>query len=349
MIIGYSNQRSNYHIIIIGGGPGGTSAAIWAAQLGFRVTLIESSKFPRNRPGETLHPGIESLFKILGVSTKINRKNFIRHSGIYVKWNTSTTKFVPFGSDINGKWLGYQILRSELDIILLEHAKKLGVEVLQPCYASNIIIKNNKIVGIKTSLGEIHSDFVIDAAGSTHWLANRFNLQIEKYSPPLIAYYGYCKGKYSSNELPSISATNTGWFWIAKINNDLYQWTILNFSKTSISKICYPDVFYNLSHIGEIKGADVTWRKVNHLAGVGYFIVGDAALVLDPSSSHGIIRGIMSGIQALHLISGIINNNISLSAAVKEYNYWVSRWFFHDLNRLKGFYSTNHPFPPSWL
>jgi 2-polyprenyl-6-methoxyphenol hydroxylase-like FAD-dependent oxidoreductase len=54
-------------VLIIGGGPAGCSAAIWLRQNGFQTTLIESSNFPRNKPGEILHPGVEQLFNQLGI------------------------------------------------------------------------------------------------------------------------------------------------------------------------------------------------------------------------------------------------------------------------------------------
>lgn len=349
MKTGNLKQLSDSHIVIIGGGPSGCSAAIWAAQLGLNVTLIESKKNPgENKTGETLHPGIEVLFDKLGISDEIKNNSFIRHTGIHVKWN-SISKFIPYGEDEGGHWKGYQILRSRLDSIFLGQAKKVGVNILQPCFVSDIKVNSKNILDIYTTMGNIKCNFIIDASGSNHWLAKRLKLKIEKYSPTLIAYYGYFRGNYNRHELPLIHATDNGWLWIANIDKDLYQWTELNFIKKGISNISYSNEIIDVSHVTPIKGADVTWRKVNQLANQGFFIVGDAALVLDPSSSHGIIRGIISGIQVSHLIYEICNNKISLSNASYKYNNWMSNWFFHDLNKLKDFYTQYHPNPPSWL
>jgi flavin-dependent dehydrogenase len=85
-------------------------------------------------------------------------------------------------------------------------------------------------------------------------------------------------------------------------------------------------------------GADVTWRIVDEPAGLGYFIVGDAAAVVDPSSSHGVLRALMSGMMASHTILRIVHDRIPSPYAVNGYNDWISKWFFYDVDRLKELY-----------
>ncbi len=227
MEIGDWSKLHNTKILIIGAGPAGTSAAIWAAKFGLRVTLIESIEFPRNRPGETLHPGVEILFDKLGIKEDIQAANFVRHKGIWTIWNSgnndddknnSRRNLITFGRDEKGPWLGYQAWRATLASILLKRAQKCGVCVLQPCQALDIILDcNRKVVGVKTTCGNFLADFVIDAAGGIHWLARRLKLVIEKHSIPLFAYYGYAKGECPSrDEEPAIVLTTEGWTWTAE-------------------------------------------------------------------------------------------------------------------------------------
>src|SRR4051812_35168753 len=56
----YVNSR--FDLAVVGGGPAGCAAAIWAAKCGLQTVLMEAREFPRKRPGETLHPGVEALF-----------------------------------------------------------------------------------------------------------------------------------------------------------------------------------------------------------------------------------------------------------------------------------------------
>jgi hypothetical protein len=67
-----------------------------------------------------------------------------------------------------------------------------------------------------------------------------------------------------------------------------------------------PEVLRHLTRRGRPRGADVTWRLSDAAAGLGWFIVGDAAAVLDPSCSHGVLKAIMSGMMAGHLAAGVL-------------------------------------------
>ncbi len=332
--------------LIVGSGPSGTSAAITLAQMGLPVVILDREKFPRHHPGETLHPGIEALLKQLGVAEQIHSANFLRHPGNWVKWEAEP-RFVAFGADETGIWQGFQAWRADFDNILLEKAIKLGVEVRQPCRALQAIFSQNRISGIVTSDGELPATFVIDATGNSHWLAKQLNLPINYYSPRLIAYFGYAEGECPiRDETPEIVADENGWTWTARVRPQLYQWTRLSFNNQSIEKDWLPNEFRTLKPKGKIGAADVSWRMVNTCAGLGYFLVGDAAAVLDPASSHGVLKAMMSGIMAAHLIGQILRGRSEIEAT-KWYCQWMSNWFHHDIKKLREFYRIL-PNAPDW-
>jgi 2-polyprenyl-6-methoxyphenol hydroxylase-like FAD-dependent oxidoreductase len=77
---------SGNHIVVVGGGPGGCATAIWCALRQLSVTLIEARKFPRHRPGETLHPGVEPILRQLGVAEQVAVASSMRHEGQHVHW-----------------------------------------------------------------------------------------------------------------------------------------------------------------------------------------------------------------------------------------------------------------------
>jgi 2-polyprenyl-6-methoxyphenol hydroxylase-like FAD-dependent oxidoreductase len=101
-----SLENQMYDVIVIGGGPGGSAAAISCANANLRVLLLEKLLFPRDRPGETLHPGIEPLLKQLGVLEAVLSAGFLRHLGNWVKWDRDL-HFTPFGEDETGIWQGF--------------------------------------------------------------------------------------------------------------------------------------------------------------------------------------------------------------------------------------------------
>ncbi len=130
-----SGTARSVDVVIIGGGPAGSATAISCATAGLSVLVLERAAFPRDCPGESLHPGVEPLFTQLGVGDAVRAARFVRYPGFWVEWD-GPRQFVPFGQDANGPWLGFQAWRAELDALLLERARALGVEVLQPAARS---------------------------------------------------------------------------------------------------------------------------------------------------------------------------------------------------------------------
>jgi flavin-dependent dehydrogenase len=70
---------SEVDVVVVGGGPAGSAAALWCVRQGLRVVLLEREQFPRHRPGETLPPGVEPIFAQLGVAEAIAAAGFTRH------------------------------------------------------------------------------------------------------------------------------------------------------------------------------------------------------------------------------------------------------------------------------
>ena len=347
-----------YDVIVVGGGPAGSSAAIICTQSGLSVCMIEREQFPRYHPGETVHPGIEPLLSQLGILDKVLSTGFLRHKGIWTTWGTgihnhhSQPRFQSFGESNGEAWKGFQLWRANFDTILLDRAKELGVELLQPCQVfRHVPSKNKGFERVVTSKGSKLSTYVIDATGGQHWLARQLCLKINNYTPSLIAYYGYREGELKIwEDSPLLTADNQGWTWIAQIKKSpsIYQWTRLFFEKSYGNKNFVPEELREMKKIGLTYCADVTWRIVSEPSGKGYFIVGDSVSVLDPLSSHGVIKAVMSGMMAGHLISKIKINPYLENEATRKYNKWIKDWFRHDQTELIKLYA-KLPNPPVWV
>ena len=74
------------------------------------------------------------------------------------------------------------------------------------------------------------------------------------------------------------------------------------------------------------------------VAGSGWLMVGDAAATLDPTSSHGVLKAVVSGMMAAHLIAGILKQNAPVAEAAEAYQDWLAGWFRHDAAELSAFY-----------
>ena len=328
-------------VVVVGAGPAGTAAAIWSALSRLRVTLIECSRFPRHRPGETLHPGAECLLRQLGVLDRVSAACTVRHRAVSVDWAGRKAE-QSFGEDSAGPWYGYQILREELDRILIQRAAEAGVQVLQPCLVDKPVIRDGRVCGIRHGGCLTSARLVIDATGSANWLRRRLRLHQMTASPPMTASYGYCEGELSgATANPSLCGDANGWIWTAMVGARLFQWTRLSFHENLAPTP--PHSFSALRAQGKTRYSDVTWRCLEEPAGPGYLIAGDAAMVLDPATSHGVLRALMSGMMASHSAQQILAKQIDEWQAYVAYQNWLRTWFAHDVERLSALYRQLDP------
>jgi flavin-dependent dehydrogenase len=326
-------------LAILGGGPAGCAAAISAAQAGLRVVLVERLRFPRHHPGETLPPGVEPLFKQLGVWDEIQSAGFIRHPGQRVAWPEELMISV-FGGTKEEPWLGFQAWRPVLDAILLRRASAVGVKTWQPCAAVSPVRREGRVLGVVTDRGEIQSRYLVDATGGGGWMARKLGWAVERRSPRLLASFGYIATEQASEWFwPELRGNSGGWTWMAQVLPTVVAWTQLSLDghrgEAPIRLTGLPDA--RCLAVGGTS-ADLTWRLTNNTAGPGYFLAGDAAMVLDPASSHGVLRALMSGMMAGHLCAQICHHGLAEKLAASAYIDWLRAWFEHDAEKLTGFY-----------
>jgi flavin-dependent dehydrogenase len=328
----------HWDVAIVGAGPSGCAAAIGCAAGGARVALIERDEFPRDRPGETLHPGAEPLLTQLGVAEQVRARDFPRHTGTWVTW-AGPRRFVPFGADQHGAWRGFQVWRADFDALLLDRARGLGVTVLQPRHGLSPLFESGRVAGVRTEQGPVRASVVVDAAGSRHWLARHLGLAVVRHSSRLIARYGYLAGPPGPTDAaPSIVADANGWTWTARVCPGLYQWTRLSLAAGGATPSRVPPELDGCQPRGRVRGADVTWRIAALTAGPGYFLCGDAAAVVDPAASHGVLKAIMSGILAAHAVATVRGGRLDPRLAAADYDAFIRGWFLHDVRRLRELY-----------
>lgn len=316
------------HAGVLGGGPAGAAAAITLRNAGLPVTIIEREAFPRFRPGETLHPGIEPLLQKLGVSENLHSAGYLRQEGVWSKWG-GPMRFVRYGEDQSGPWRGFQAPRADFDRRMLESACRLGAQRIVANAVGVSFDDSGTVNRIETTVGPVRVDSVIDCTGGARTLARQFKIPIARHSPRLVARFGYVRGRFA-DPTPVICADETGWTWIAEVEPERFQWTRVTKPCDRPEPMWVPDCLRGLTR-DTSHGADVTWRMVEKVAGNGWFIAGDAAAVLDPSSSHGVLRAIMTGMMAGHLIVRRWSRNASAEACARSYQEWLSAWFHHDV------------------
>ena len=282
----------HFDVLVLGAGVAGLSTAIFCLKNALSVAVVERNEVPSHRPGETLHSGALSILKSMGVAQEFLSQGFIEYDGI---WSNATGSWheTRLGGGKHERWVGYQVDRVKLSQILIQRVKELGGTFYCPESAREVHVAEARVIGIQTESSKVAASFVVDGCGSSHWLARRLGLAIKTFSDQLIVEHGYeSENSLENSRLPQFQVSESGWLWYAKVAEDRYAW-----------------VKHDKKNEFPLKGkrADVTWRVVQKTAGSGYVLVGDAACVSDPSTSHGMLKALFSGGQAAQCITESLN------------------------------------------
>jgi flavin-dependent dehydrogenase len=241
-----------------------------------------------------------------------------------------------YGSDEAGPWRGFQVPRAVLDDVLLTSAIQAGAVVHQPVWVTSLSNRCGRVTGVETTSGYYTAQVVIDGAGGRHWLARRIGIAVRRLSLPLVAAYGYATGPHQLfDDNPTFRIEPGGWVWVARVAASRYHWTRLTLKQPTPTEP--PAEYRSLEPSEPARREDVTWRVAERLAGPGFFLTGDAAGVLDPASSHGVLRAVMSGMLAGHLAARVVSG-ADENTAVTEYQNWLTGWFTHDVEHLRQWY-----------
>ena len=87
----------------------------------------------------------------------------------------------------------------------------------------------------------------------------------------------------------------------------------------------------------------MTWRIASNCAGEDWYLIGDAAAILDPTSSHGVLKALMSGMMTAHLVGGVLDGTLPAAEAAAAYETWMAGWFATDIQALRAMYALLDP------
>src|SRR6187402_1368529 len=137
-------------VVVIGGGPAGSTVSTLLAQHGRKVDLFERDRFPRFHIGESLIPETYWVFKRLNMLDKMKASPFVKKFSVQFV-SASGKESAPFyfhenkPHECSQTW---QVIRSEFDIMMLDNAREHGVNVHQPARVLEVIFEDNKAVGV---------------------------------------------------------------------------------------------------------------------------------------------------------------------------------------------------------
>jgi len=340
-VIQSSSSTTETDVVVIGGGPSGSTVSTLIAQHGYKVQLFEREKFPRFHIGESLIPETYWVLQRLNMLPKMKKSHFIKKYSVqFVSQNGKLSE--PFYFDqhkpheCSQTW---QVLRSEFDELMLNNAREHGVDVHEEVRVLEVLFEGEKALGVKIqekdgTVREIRSKVVIDASGQSALIQNKFKLKVTDPDLKKGALWTYYKGAYRDKgqdegaTLVLQTKHKKGWFWYIPLHNDvmsvgivrafdelldpkrgtheeIYQQELDNCpavkERVSIGTQCAP--FYATK--------DYSYRATK-CAGDHWVLVGDAYGFLDPLYSSGVLLALKSGsLAADAVVEGLKSGDLS--------------------------------------
>jgi flavin-dependent dehydrogenase len=333
-------SKDSPDVVVIGGGPAGSTVSTLIAHQGYRVELFERDKFPRFHIGESLIPETYWVLKRLRMLPKMQQSHFVKKYSVQFV-NANGKLSAPFyfwdnkPHECSQTW---QVVRSEFDQMMLNHARENGVTAHEGVRVMDVIFDQDRAIGVTVknedgSLQDVMARVVVDASGQNGLLMNRLNLRI--WDPVLNkgAIWTYWEGAYRDTgrdegaTMVLQTVTRNGWFWYIPLHNNIVSVGVVapfdylfkgrkDYAQTYNEEVerC-PAVKERVSKgkrgTGYFATKDYSYRS-KQVAGNGWILVGDAVGFLDPLYSSGVLLALKSGeFAADAIMEGFIKDDLS--------------------------------------
>jgi halogenation protein CepH len=365
-----------FDVIVAGGGPGGSTAAALIARQGHRVLLLERARFPRYQIGESLLPStVHGVCGLLGVGDELRDANFLVKRGGTFRWGSSAEPWT-FAFALSRKIaaptsFAYQVERARFDSILLDNARRHGVEVREECEVTELVVEEGRACGVRFR-GLDHDErvararHIVVATGNTDVLNKHVGERIYSQFFRNVALFGYFEG---GRRLPAPNQGNIlsaafrdGWFWYIPLSDTLTSVgavvsrdcaDVIQRGRESAmgqfiascpliadylaSARLVRDGMYGKLRVRKDYSYTTTrfWRP-------GVVLVGDAACFIDPVFSSGVHLATYSGVLAARSINtSLLAGEPSEQACFEEYEHRYRREFNVFYQFLLAMYDMN--------
>ncbi len=353
-------------MLVIGGGPAGSTAAARLARKGLKVLLVERDRHPRFHIGESLLPMNMPILERLGLSARLEEIGVKKFGADFPSDNECGYNVFRFERSLNPTWpFAYQVRRDEFDRMLFDYAAAQGATTHQGARVSRVEFDAEGATAHIDIDGETRSHrtrYVVDATGRDTLLGSQMRLKRKNPEHQSAALFAHFRGveRRSGEDAGNISIYRFehGWVWLIPLREGC----------VSIGAVCSPAYLKQrdgkqresskeefllqtlrnipgLSNrmvqaeiIGNLHATGNYSYSCSRLGGPRWLLVGDAYAFVDPIFSTGVYLAMHSAELAADVVEGALREPRRERALQRAYGRNVRKgitslsWFIFRFN-----------------
>jgi flavin-dependent dehydrogenase len=335
------------NVLVVGGGPGGSTAAALLAKAGLDVLLLERENFPRYHIGESLLASCLPTLRLSGAFDAVAEQGFTVKRGALFHWAEDVWE-LDWEKLVDPNAWSYQVDRATYDDVLLRNATAQGAEVIEGALVKRIEFEGDRPVAAEwtrrgdSTVNTVRFDHIIDASGRAGVLSQQhLGLRQQHEIFQNIAIWSYWDNATLLPNSPkggiNVVSCPDGWWWHIPLKNGRFSTGLVTHKDKYAAEIqrfesldaYYLDRLHASPAIASvIKDAtraagtkvDQDYSYVSdRFCGPGFFLVGDAACFLDPLLSTGVHLAQYSAMLAAAAIMSTSRNEVSETEGLKFY------------------------------
>jgi flavin-dependent dehydrogenase len=349
------STNNTYDVIVMGGGPAGSSVATMLAREGRQVIVFEKEIFPRHHIGESLMTDTYWTFRRMGILEKLRDSPFVRKYSVQFAnaAGKESRPFYFFEAVHHESAVTWQVTRAKFDELLINHAAEQGATVHQGVLVKQVLFEGDRAVGVEVQMQDgsrqkFYAKVVVDATGQMAMLSNFKGVHRE---PDLNG---------GATLVLRTEHGSGGWFWYIPLEDEITSVGIvadpdylLKGRGQDLAKI-FEEEIQKCAPVGKrVAGGervdkiysilDYSYRS-KHNAGNGFIIIGDAYGFLDPIYSSGVLLALKMAELAADSIHDAFQHDDFSAARLGQYQAKLDRGIESMRKLVYAFYNDGFSF-----